>query len=396
MLLQLKEHQVDKYSLSCWLDDIPYEPLKTKYLGLHYDFWKGKKTVRTSYFIGACWLEAGHLALQVEPKIDNIDYLSMFITCFKQPVVGKTLSDIYQINFNQSPIPLSGSNFDITPLLIVHFLQVVKAIVRKGLKKGYYRTRQNFNAKIKGKINIKGTLRHNIFKAKSHQTLCDYQEFGLDCIENRLIKKALKFVQSYLTKSVIKTEINLKETLSYCLAPFVTVSDDINSCVIKKFKNNAFFKEYSSALILAKIILKRFSYQLKNTGMQNLTPPFWVDMSLLFEKYVYTLLLEKHQLEYQFKHTDFIVDDMIIDTKYKPQSLDKVSDDDIAQLSRYGRNLCIREKLGITEEVAKCLIIYPSKMANVCFSIHLWEEGKEIKNYKNIKKIAIKLPCHGE
>ncbi len=40
----------------------------------------------------------------------------------------------------------------ITPLVVLEFLQVVKDIVRKGLKKGYYREQKNLYAKVKGKV----------------------------------------------------------------------------------------------------------------------------------------------------------------------------------------------------------------------------------------------------
>ncbi|OJA03630.1 hypothetical protein, partial [Bathymodiolus thermophilus thioautotrophic gill symbiont] len=33
--------------------------------GLYFDFFTGKKQLKTKYFIGACWLEENQLALQV-------------------------------------------------------------------------------------------------------------------------------------------------------------------------------------------------------------------------------------------------------------------------------------------------------------------------------------------
>lgn len=131
------------------------------FCGLYFDFFTGKKQLKTSYFIGVCWLEKNQLALQVEPKIKNLDYLKMFLACFKHPKVSQELSKIYQIDFNQPKIELDSNKFEITPLLIIHFFQVMKAIVRKGLKKSYYSIEQNLNAKVKGKINIGKTLKHN-------------------------------------------------------------------------------------------------------------------------------------------------------------------------------------------------------------------------------------------
>jgi 5-methylcytosine-specific restriction endonuclease McrBC regulatory subunit McrC len=316
----------------------------------------------------------------------------MFLECFKHPKVSQELSKIYQIDFNQPKIELDSNKFEITPLLIIHFLQVMKAIVRKGLKKSYYPIEQNLNAKVKGKINIGKTLKHNIFKGQNHKTVCHYQEFGINCAENRLLKKALKFVQSYLAKSDIKTDDKLKQTLAYCLAPFELVSDNIEIREMKSFKNNAFFKDYAVAIKLAKMILKRFAYNLQNTDTKNLTPPFWIDMSLLFEKYVYALLLENNAVKYQFEYTDFLIDDIVIDSKYKTIYKNNDVNDDIAQLARYGRNKVIRKALNLDEKIAKCLIIYPNKIGKERLDKDLWQQAEEIKAFKVFKKIAVKLP----
>lgn len=403
--IELKEHQ----SFCLLPKEHKLEGVDNKFsgdnfCGLYYDWVGGEIALKTSYFIGACWLDEGNLALQVSPKIKNIDYLSMFMTCFKRPKISKKLSEIYQIDFNQPKIALDSNDFEITPLLIVHFLQLVKSIVKKGLKKGYYPVRENLNAKIKGKINIANTLKHNIFRGQNHKTVCDYQAFGIDCLENRLLKKALKFVHSYLAKSNIKTDENLnenlKQTLAYCLAPFALVGDERDVRTLKQFKNNAFFKEYAEGLNLAKMILKRFAYNFKNTTMQKQTPPFWIDMSLLFELYVYALLPENNDVKYQVNgslktQVDFLIGAMIIDTKYKTQYKNKCEIQDIRQLSGYGRDEKIREKLGFeNNEMAECLIIYPQKDAEKKLSQDLWGSADKIKNFKNFKKIGVELPQH--
>ena len=371
--------------------------------GLYFDFFTGKKQLKTKYFIGACWLEENQLALQVEPKIQGLDYLSMFLKCFKHPQVSRHLSDIYAIDFNQAKIALEGDDFEITPLLIVHFLQVVKAIVKKGLKKNYYFVEENLNAKVKGKINLSHTLKHHIFKGQNHKTVCRYPVFGLDCLENRLLKKALRFVQSYLSKSPIETEEKLGQLLSYCLASFELVSDDVDIRRFKSFKNNAFFKEYAQGLKLAKMILKRFSYNLKNTQNTQQTPPFYIDMSLLFEQYVYALLLENNEVKYQVKGgygvVDFLIEDMIVDTKYKPKyknkKINRDTIEDIRQLSGYARDEKIIECLGTNGTIAKCLVIYPNKEGDKDSDLSgLWGDGEEIQGFVNFKKIGVRLPVH--
>lgn len=406
MLINLKEHQSLIENYGCTLNGVTNKFKGDNFCGLYYDWEEnGKQVLKASYFIGACWLKENQLALQIEPKIQNLDYLTMFLACFKHQKVSKDLSEIYHIDFKQAKIPLEGDSFEITPLLIIHFLQVVKSIAKKGLKKNYYPIRKNLNAKIKGKINIAHTLKTNILTGQNHKTICDYQEFGIDCLENRLLKKALKFVQSYLAKQNINTNENLQQTLAFCLAPFELVSDEIDIERIKNFKTNAFFKEYLAGIKLAKIILKRFAYNIKNTDTKNLTPPFYINMSLLFEQYIYALLLEKNQVIYQqngnYGQVDFLINDMIVDTKYKPKYRNKKQSeyeyeykiDDIRQLSGYGRDKKIRNIIKLPEnQHAKCLIIYPNKDSCAELPDKLWDNATDITKFIEFKKLGVKLP----
>lgn len=409
-MIKLKEHQ--NFPLSPEeheLEGINNKSEGKNFCGIYYDWENNKQVLKTGYFIGACWLEENELALQIEPKID-IDFMQIFMDCFKHPIVAKELSEIYDIDFNKPKIQLeSDSLAEITPLLIFHFLQVVHSIVQKGIKKGYYPKAENLNAKVKGKINIKNTLKHNVFKMQNHKTFCDFTEFGLDCMENRLLKLALIFVQSYLAKLDNEKSKNAMQTLNYCLAAFELVSDKVDTRDVENFKNNTFFREYFTAIKLAKMILKYFSFNLKNTEQKKLTPPFYIDMSLLFELYVYTKLLENNQVNYQAKgkygNPDFLIDDMIVDTKYKPKYRNMKGKkneygykiEDIRQLSGYGRDKKIREKLGLTDtdaEIAKCLIIYPNKNSEESFGDNLWNDAEEINQFVEFRKLAIKLPTN--
>ncbi|WP_201340023.1 hypothetical protein [Isorropodon fossajaponicum symbiont] len=53
--------------------------------------------------------------------------------------------------------------------------------------------------------------------------------------------------------------------------------------------------------------------------------------------------MKNNDVEYQVKHTDFLIDDIIIDSKYKTKYKNTHVNDDIARLARYGRNKAIRE-----------------------------------------------------
>ncbi len=58
-------------------------------------------------------------------------------------------------------------------------------------------------------------------------------------------------------------------------------------------KKNIFYKEYEVAIKIGGYILKRFSFNLNKTSTKNTTtPPFWIDMSKLFELYVFSKMVK--------------------------------------------------------------------------------------------------------
>jgi len=58
-------------------------------------------------------------------------------------------------------------------------------------------------------------------------------------------------------------------------------------------KKNIFYKEYEEVIKIGGYILKSFSFNLNKTSTKNTTtPPFWIDMSKLFELYVFSKLVK--------------------------------------------------------------------------------------------------------
>lgn len=108
------------------------------------------------------------------------------------------VKDLVQIDWDVEQIPIDQKDDRLTPFLIVRFLQTLKSIVRKGLKKNYYKVQENLNNRIKGKILVGQHIKQNIYKNRFTATYCKYQVFGEDHIENRFLKKVLRFVISYV------------------------------------------------------------------------------------------------------------------------------------------------------------------------------------------------------
>ena len=172
---------------------------------------------------------------------------------------------------------------------MIQFLNQVKDIVKKGIKKSYYKVEKNLYAKVKGKVLVSQTIKQNHVKNKNLNTYCQYEQFGVDGLENRLIKKTLTFIRRYLsTYKSLGSEVYFQETFNFIQPAFEEVSEEVQLHNIKHFKFKPFYKNYEKAIELAKLILQRFSYNLNSIQDQEtiLTPPYWIDMSKLFELYV--------------------------------------------------------------------------------------------------------------
>lgn len=73
---------------------------------------------------------------------------------------------------------------------------------------------------------------------------------------------------------------------------------------VNQIKGHKLFNDYQEAIRLAKIILRHFDYNIaKANNTEGTVPPFVVDMSLLYEHYVYGLLYEAYgnKIAYQYK-----------------------------------------------------------------------------------------------
>ena len=361
--------------------------------------------LQAGYYVGALWLVKHHKFVYIEPKMNKkqiaegsssqeewaeIDYLKMLLS-----ITGldpKDTQELIKIYWDEPPITIEQQKDTLTPFLMVQFLLLLKRIVRKGLKKSYYTVEENLNSRIKGKIQLGKHLKQNVFKNKLTAHVCRYQEFGMDNLENRFLKKVLQFIISFKNTHAnyfVGNDKSICELISYCSPYFELISEEIDVENLKKLTPNTFFKEYDEAIRIGKHILKRFSYNITETTQQKVTiPPFWIDMPKLFELYVYKKLQEqfggREEVLYHFiadyTELDFLLNTpeykMVIDAKYKPIYEEGKVIDDIRQVSGYARLEAVYNEFKIEEnKLIDCLIIYPSL-----------EENKEL-NFKKLETI---------
>ena len=387
-----------------------------------FEIWRNNEEevcLQAGYYIGALWLVKHHKFVYIEPKMNKkqiaegspaqeewaeIDYLKMLLS-----ITGldpKDTQDLIKIYWDEPPITIEQQKDTLTPFLMVQFLLLLKRIVRKGLKKSYYTVEENLNNRIKGKIQLAKHLKQNVFKNKLTAHVCRYQEFGMDSLENRFLKKVLQFIISFKNTHpnyFAGNDKSIRELITYCSPHFELISEEINIENLKKLTPNTFFKEYEEAIRIGKHILKRFSYNITETTQQKVTiPPFCIDMPKLFELYVYKKLQEQfgreavtYHLTADYTELDFLLNTpeykMVIDAKYKPIYEDSRVIDDIRQVSGYARLTKVYEKLGLKDsnELIDCLIIYPSLEENKELN---FKKLDTIKGYAKIYKQSISIP----
>ena len=380
-------------------------------LGLGFDSYGN---LWSSYYIGIDWIKEKEGYIAVEPKIENLDYVKMFVHCLNHPEISKFIKEVYHIDFQKAQIETQNVKLNLTPFLVVHFLSLVETITKQGLKSNYIVREENLSSKIKGKILFSQQLKKNIVSKREDRIYCRFQEYSIDCLENRLLKKALLFVQRYTTKHLDKEKYKLLfQKQNRLISAFENISENISYSETKLIKINALYNEYVEAVDLAKQILRRFGYSYMNTHNtdEKKLPPFWIDMSKLFELYVYSLLKDaygskiiyqlseegKRQTRGNYGDIDFMKLDekILIDTKYKEiyTQNGKYDIDNIRQLSGYARDWGVLKKLDITSdnEVIDCIIIYPDKTAKENLKNRELKETI-IKQFTRFYKCGIKLP----
>lgn len=442
------EHRLDKLPKKSFpkeapLKSKPFGTAKDKYC-FQISSFDSDYALQAGYYIGVDWLVEKHSAIVVAPKLDtrreavnqeknrdpnielddeskeqptveepvSVDFHAMLRQCLDSDYLYIEIDDLVQIDWKATEIPIPQSQDWLSPLLIVKFLNILKSIVRKGLKKSYYQTTQNLIGKIKGKILVGQNIKKNVLKNRLTQTFCSYEEFGVDNIENRLLNKAFGFARAYLDnnkKLFGNNTTYFAELSAFCRPAFESVGNEVEVSAIKAYKPNPFFKEYSEGIQLAKLILKRYAYTITHTARADITtPPYWIDMPKLFELYVYSFLKKKYtinkELTYHFatygNELDFLVNSgstkMVVDAKYKSVYLYGKNHNDIRQVAGYARLESVYRALNLDsnqKQLIECLIIYPAGFfKNELIEEFNISEMTLISGYVNVYKYGIKLP----
>lgn len=365
------------------------------------------KNLRASYYIGATWLVPNDSSLIVLPKVENIDITEMLV----KALLINNESDVhyfskcYKIYFDQPAIEVKDNLSQLTPLLIVHYISLLESLVRQGIKRDYLTISENLIGKVKGHIVLAEQLRKNIIPKRENRNICHYQIYTENIPVNRLLKRALIFSQKMLSVfmtnhsqySLLSSKINQLKQKFECVSEYIEISE------VKAITVNALYRHYSMALTVAKEILRRYDYSLSNVSYDiKSTPPYWIDMSRLFEMYVLSLLRDKYHndIEFQVEGNGQVADYIhkserfIMDAKYKLGYKNDYDINDIREVSGNARDIKITHHFtGYNQEEPECLILYPSKNGIISFNgIDSLASTDSIQGFRRFHKIGIKLP----
>ena len=325
----------------------------------------------TNYMVGAQWVPSSDGALPepkiVLPKITNLDFGSLISACFFG-FDNTDITSIFTIDFKGAPIESAQAYSMLTPLLAAIYLRLLENLLGVGFKKDYV-SKTDSLSKVKGKILWADNLRHNANRGRDHRLVCRYGEYTVDTPQNRLLKSALVIC----SRIVGGADPTVGSRISKCLNQMSEVSDDYRDVSIALPRTHKIFRHYSEALKMAKCILRFRDYSLSKSGSHiKCVPPFWIDMPLLFERYVLGLLYSacpesiKYQLEGKTGFPDFLhtAEKLILDAKYIPDLGDDEAETYIVrQLAGYSRDNIIREALGVgDDEIVRCVLIYPERV----------------------------------
>lgn len=368
-----------------------------------------------SYYIGAAWLVSDELAVVVTPKLPDIDFVQMFMAALEIDTQKESdyFAQCYGIQFDEPSIETPEELNQLTPLLVLHFISLLERLVKHGLKKDYLLHEENLKAKVKGRILFGKHLKTNVFQQRSDRMYCQYQEYTDDIPENRLLKKALLFSERILDRcDSLKRQSqypDLQLRLNRLKASFSHISDDIEPYQVQKLSSNKLFKGYKEAIKVAKMILRRFDYSIREASSeQHSTPPFWIDMARLYEMWVLHRLQKLGINPIMFQEAgfygrqvaDFVIreENLVLDAKYKPKYVeDWVDIDDIRELSGNARDDRLLPNLP-EDYSPRCIILYPGNTDELKpeSDILFEQQGRKIPHYRNFYKISVPLPVYND
>lgn len=282
----------------------------------------------SSYYIGIT--EINGQQIEVLPKIENLDFMSLFSFALLYQPSSEYFASCYDINWNKEIVASTELYNILTPLLVMQYLNILDKLVGKGLKRDYVTISENLHSKIRGKLRPIANWRKNELKKKEDFFYCQHQVFSANIPVNRLLKKALDV--SILLLGNVRSRSNNMTGLAFLsskmklIEAFKNIDSDVRLESVRNYKFDKLNMYYSEAIRLAKSIIRHQENALTDGSEKRKVPLFWIDMSRLYEVYVLGLLQTHYpnQILFQVRGSydtqcDYlhVGEGMVLDAKYK-------------------------------------------------------------------------------
>lgn len=401
---QLSDEYIDKLDLRD-----TYTPMSIEQLALNRGddgcWW-------SSYYIGLTEINGQHI--EVLPKLEDLDFMSLFSFALLYQPSSEYFSSCYDINWEKEIVASTELYNILTPLLVMQYLNVLDKLVGKGLKRDYITIEENLHSKIRGKLRPIANWRKNELKKKEDYFYCQYQVFSADIPVNRLLKKALDI--SLLLLGNVRSRSNNMTGLAFLsskmklLEAFKNIDSNVRIESIRDYKYDKLNIYYSEAIKLAKCIIRHQDNTLTDGGEKKKVPLFWIDMSRLYEVYVLGILQTHYpgQILFQVKgnygtRCDYlhIGEGIVLDAKYKlwyssdsgrRSHVDSMIAD-IREISAYARDERFLSLMKNNVSTPICIIIHPNEeTTNIGTVLSDSVKNNKVEGYKDFYRLSIDLP----
>ncbi|SKA58007.1 5-methylcytosine-specific restriction enzyme subunit McrC [Succinivibrio dextrinosolvens DSM 3072] len=315
-------------------------------------------------YVGVISLKSG-IQIEILPKIDlsnNGDY------CKTRRILVAMLQTLRGFNnrfYKQASLNVRKMN--IFEIFISMYLNRLSFLTKQGLKSGYITEEDNLKF-FRGRLLVSEHLKTNL--THKEKFYLAYDEFSVNCAENRLIKSTLLRL-----KSISRSSSNLQEIIRQ-LVYFENIDEshnldkDFNHCS----SNDRNYPEYNSIIEWSKIFLQNKGFTSFTGG--NSATALLFEMNKIFEGYVTRIL--KKEFENYYDDIKLVAQDtaislfdiprpifklkpdivikkrsnnlpiLVMDTKWKTVSSDVrnnygLSQADMYQMYAYGKKYNVRE-----------------------------------------------------
>ena len=205
---------------------------------------------------------------------------------------------LFKVFYDQPVVKLNqDQKCDADILYALSFINSCYSLCKKGIRRKLIHREENFNAKIKGRIDVQKNIRKNTVNGRNDRFYCKFIDFTADTIENRILKATLVKCRKIIERKFeISSEIIRR--IHYCMNIFRGVRlVDIKNKDFAGIAVNGMYTYYKPLMKQAKSILsqKYMSYTSEDGMVVNksvFTIPYMINMETVFEFYVRTVLRE--------------------------------------------------------------------------------------------------------